>query len=311
VSQNKHILTILCNSQSQEEINIQNQILIFRIDKKIKIKQPINKIEFVILVGATTITTPLIKELNKNQIPIIICDNNFLPVSQILPVQTFCNSELKIQQFKIIQNKSESLKVAKSIIQTKIKNQLKLLLKRKKLTKTSHTNIITKLETQLSKITDSTQLLGLEGSYSTKYFQLLFSSIDWKSRIPRQKPDISNLLLDIGYTYLYNSLQILVIQKGFEPTFGFLHTLYYQRKSLVCDIMEPFRPLVDEELIKAWSLKKINSEDFEIVDGKYRIKEYKLLVKYINLFCELIVKNTDKMNKYVSQIEELIKTTQI
>lgn len=35
---------------------------------------------------------------------------------------------------------------------------------------------------------------------------------------------------------------------------GVLHTMFYMRKSLVCDVMEPFRAIVDEQVKKSLNL---------------------------------------------------------
>lgn len=35
---------------------------------------------------------------------------------------------------------------------------------------------------------------------------------------------------------------------------GVLHTMFYMRKSLVCDVMEPFRVIVDEQVKKSLNL---------------------------------------------------------
>ena len=51
-----------------------------------------------------------------------------------------------------------------------------------------------------------------------------------------------------------------------------MHTQFYMRKSLVCDIVEPFRVLIDHEVKKAINLKQIKEEDFIIINHQYRLK---------------------------------------
>lgn len=70
--------------------------------------------------------------------------------------------------------------------------------------------------------------------------------------------------------------------------------------------MEPFRPLIDAKLIRAYGLKQIKIEDFEIIDNKCKIKDYKLLAPYLNLFCETIVVNSEQMANYINQFQNKI-----
>ena len=56
---------------------------------------------------------------------------------------------------------------------------------------------------------------------------------------------------------------------GFDLYVGVYHQLWYQRKSLVCDLVEPFRPLIDQAIRKNLNYKKFQSSDFETIQGQY------------------------------------------
>ena len=56
---------------------------------------------------------------------------------------------------------------------------------------------------------------------------------------------------------------------GFDTYCGVYHVEFYQRKSLVCDLVEPFRPLIDYEVRKAISLGQCKPEHFNVADGAY------------------------------------------
>ena len=63
---------------------------------------------------------------------------------------------------------------------------------------------------------DFNSLLGIEGNMAKLYFGTLFQSHNWNGRTPRAKTDITNLLLDIGYTYLFNFVDSLLKLYGFD-----------------------------------------------------------------------------------------------
>ena len=44
------------------------------------------------------------------------------------------------------------------------------------------------------------------------------------------------------------------------------------RKSLVCDLVEPFRCLIDIQVKKSFNLKQIKDDDFIVIKGQYRLK---------------------------------------
>lgn len=104
--------------------------------------------------------------------------------------------------------------------------------------------------------------MGIEGVSAKLYFQSLFKEHNWKARRPRAKQDITNCLMDVGYTILFNVINALLEMYGFDVYVGILHTQFFHRKSLVCDLEEPFRPIIDAALIKAMNLGQVSEKDF-------------------------------------------------
>lgn len=72
--------------------------------------------------------------------------------------------------------------------------------------------------------------------------------------MPRTRADIPNLLMDIGYTFIYNFVEANLNLYGFDIYKGFYHQLFFERKSLVCDLVEPFRCLIDKQIRKMYNL---------------------------------------------------------
>ena len=74
---------------------------------------------------------------------------------------------------------------------------------------------------------------------------IYFDNVQWNGRKPRIKSDYVNVVLDIGYTMLFNIVDAMLQVYGFDTYYGVFHKCFYMRKSLVCDIMEPIRPIID------------------------------------------------------------------
>ena len=66
-------------------------------------------------------------------------------------------------------------------------------------------------------------------------------------------------------------MEALLNLYGFDIYKGFYHQIFYQRKSLVCDMVEPFRPWVDRRIRKAFRLNQVHETDFLFKDGQYRL----------------------------------------
>jgi len=110
------------------------------------------------------------------------------------------------------------------------------------------------LHESISDVEAVDSLRGLEGNASKLFFSAYFKEIGRHRRAPRTKEDILNLLLDIGYSYLYRFIESNLNLYGFDIYKGFYHTLFFERKSLVCDLVEPWRCIMEKKIRKMYNL---------------------------------------------------------
>ena len=71
-------------------------------------------------------------------------------------------------------------------------------------------------------------------------------------------------------------------------------------KSLVCDLMEPMRPIVDYSVRKAINLEQCKKEDFEVYDNRWVLK-YKMNSKYIQFLMKDILEYKDEIFVYIQK----------
>ncbi len=143
-------------------------------------------------------------------------------------------------------------------------------------------------------------LLGLEGSAARTYFSHYFSEQNWTTRRPRVKHDICNSLLDIGYTLLFHFIEALLRCYGFDLYYGVYHKIYFQRKSLVCDLVEPFRILIDTTIRKSFNLKQIHEDDFLQRENKYFLNPKKSSY-YSQIFLSTLLKHKIALFYYIQK----------
>ncbi len=128
----------------------------------------------------------------------------------------------------------------------------------------------------------------------------MFCDYAWEARRPRVKHDMINCLMDIGYTLIFNVIEGLLNIYGFDIYNGVLHRQFYQRKSLVCDLVEPFRTLIDCKIKKAINLGQCKADDFDIIQNRYCLYG-KNSTKYLKILMEPIIENKQGIFLYVQQ----------
>jgi len=271
--------------------------LVIKEKDVIKVKVSLHKIFAIFLVWETTITSVLIRKFMDFWITVVLMKKNLLPYLVIWN-ETEWNFLLRKKQYE--KTDEEMLEIAKDIILLKTRNQLNLLKNirdKSELLKRE----IEKAKDIIEKIpytSNYESLLWYEWNVSKIYFSSYFSEIWWYRRAPRTKCDVKNLLLDIGYTYLFHYIEALLRLYWFDNYYGVYHRTWYQRKSLALDIMEPFRVVIDKALLKAYNLKQINEKDFHLENWQY-VLDWKLSKKYTSIFLKEIMSYKDDMFYFV------------
>lgn len=121
----------------------------------------------------------------------------------------------------------------------------------------------------LPDVDEYNQLMGLEGTVAKTYFSAYYQNQNWRGRHPRMKSDVLNVTLDIGYSILFNFMESFIRMFGFDLYVGVYHRLWFKRKSLVCDLMEPFRCIIDHATLLAFNRKQFSEKDFTLIKQEY------------------------------------------
>jgi len=291
----KQIILVFLNRG--EKLSFKNDnLVILDEDKKIKHQSSCYRLFSLFVVGHYTITTGLLARAKKFGFSIVFMSHSLKPYAY-WNAHLEGNTLLRKKQYDY-----NSLDIAVWFVKNKIHNQKESLKKiRNKDDKIKETikslsqyenNLILKCDISLK------ELLGLEGIASRMYFQALFYEFQWRGRKPRAKIDMSNCLLDMGYSVLFNFMDGLLGLYGFDVYKGVYHKEFYQRKSLVCDFVEPFRPIIDYSIRRAYKLNQIKKEDFIISNGQYRLFGKKSL-PYMDFLTKALLANKEEMFKYV------------
>lgn len=252
-----------------EKLSFKNDNLVIKnSDEEILHQSTCYRLFALYIVGNITITSGLLQRSKRFGFTIVFMTQSLRPYG-VWRAKTEGNFLLREKQYSYT-----SLEIACHLVKNKIENQNYLLKKiREKDNVTKDT--IERLEDFKSSLeqdnVELSQILGFEGIASREYFKILFRDCNWIIRRPRIKHDPINSLQDTGYTILFNLISSLLDLYGFDVYKGVYHQCFYQRKSLVCDVMEPFRPIIDARIKKAYALGQIKEKDFSIVNKQYRL----------------------------------------
>jgi len=127
--------------------------------------------------------------------------------------------------------------------------------------------------------------------------------------------DPVNLALNYGYGFLEGECRSAINSVGLEPAVGFLHdcSSYQTKQSLVYDLQEPFRWLVDVSVVEAFESGMLGLRDFYFTADDYRYHfDVSAKQRFINLLRERFnagVTYKGRVLKWDTVIEQ--KTTEL
>jgi CRISPR-associated endonuclease Cas1 len=92
-----------------------------------------------------------------------------------------------------------------------------------------------------------------------------------------------NAMLNYGYAVLESQVRIAVAEVGLDPSIGYLHVCQPGRQALVYDLMEPYRPQVDREVLAFIRSQAFTPRDF-VIDAKGVCRLHPELAKTVSGF---------------------------
>ncbi|NLD09053.1 MAG: type V CRISPR-associated endonuclease Cas1 [Xanthomonadaceae bacterium] len=289
----KKLIIIFANEGEHFSFKNDN-LLVKNRDDEIILQDTCHRILSLWIVGHGSITTGLLERSKRFGFSIYHLNINFRPLG-VWNAVTEGNTLLRQKQYL-----HTDLDLAAFFVANKLKSQLALLKSTRKKSDELK-DAIKKITTYLSQLSEPLtleQMMGIEGNSARLYFKNWFDNIEWIGRKPRTKCNPINTLLDIGYTQLFYFIEALLNLFGFDLYKGFLHQTFYQRKSLVCDFQEPFRPIVDKVIKHGFNLGQIKEEDFTIRQGQYQLS-FKAARQYTAWILPAILKEKDHIFLYI------------
>lgn len=273
--------TVVISKQSK--ISYKNRFLVVKQNNDEKYVH-LSEIDTIIVDSiSVSISTYLLKELSDNKINIIFCDDKHNPFGELSSYYSRHNSSKKIKE-QISWKVSNKDELWSKIVKNKILNQSLLL---RKVKSDKYDLILSYIDDV--KIGDKT---NREGHAAKVYFNSLFGN-----NFVRNNSDEVNSALNYGYAILLSTINKEVINNGYLTQLGIHHKNEFNQFNLSCDLMEPFRIIIDNfvyynqnrEFDKDYKLDIVN-----IFNNYFMYQNKKYILKDI---IKMYIKNTlDSIN---------------
>lgn len=209
------------------------------LKKQAEVTKPIEDLGVVVLDNRRiTITQGLLEALLENNCAIITCDSRSLPVGLMLPLygNTTQNERFRCQIDSSVPLRKQ---LWQQTIKAKIANQAAVL--------AACTDTPVKTLQRWAEEVRSGDPDNIEGRAAAYYWRNFFSNTPIGNGFTRDREgEAPNNLLNYGYAILRAVVARALVSSGLLPTLGIHHHNRYNAYCLADDIMEPYRPYVDE-----------------------------------------------------------------
>lgn len=236
---------------------------------------PLNDICMIVIDNyKLTLTVGLANACSIRNIPIIMCGDNHHPLNILLPLSGHYNSsKVFLEQLNWKEDYKE--RFWKLYIKQKIKNQLFIL----KRNKPESTEAISLIENFISEV-ENFDKTNREGLAAKVYFRALFGPT-----FSRQNEDTINACLNYGYSIIRSLISKIIVAKGLNPQLGIFHKGAANYFNLSDDVIEVFRPIIDNIVYCNFINDKIFTREhrtklLEIVNMKLEINNQKLTLNH-------------------------------
>lgn len=239
-------------------------------------------IDEVVLTSGNTVSTGVLTTLGFWEINVLISTRKGQPIAVLKNLKDDSHVKTRVCQYEATKN-GKGVHIAKQTVASKLFGQNELL---GKYGLNLHDS--DKIEVDLERLESDNipafrrRLNGIEGKYTEAYFRQIFSlfpeELQPRVRKTYHAYDGVNNLFNLGYELLFWKCYESIIKSHLEAYLGFLHANVYGRPSLVCDVQELYRYLIDDFIIEY--CRGLKARDFIVKTETFNDKKGKRI--YLN-----------------------------
>lgn len=273
----KKVLNVLYVITQDSYISKQGETICVKVGGEEKVRVPAHTVEAIVILGNTTVSTPLVAFCGEKGIGLSFFSDNGRFYGRLSgPISG--NVLLRHAQFAAFRDHSAQLSLVRSFLLAKLANSRNVLMRAARESDGQQRDNLYDAAASLAEIGKQVTmqdtvdgLRGLEGLAAKCYFNAFDHMIRsnkadffFRERSKRPPMDNMNAILSFLYTLLANDVRSALEGVGLDPATGFLHSLRPGRPSLALDVMEELRaPLCDRLALSLVNLRQLSAKDFE------------------------------------------------
>lgn len=272
----------------QSKISYKNRFMVVKNESEEKLIH-LSEIDTIIVDSINvSISAYLLKELSDNKINVIFCDDKHNPFGELSYYYSRHNSSKKINK-QIVWKQKDKDELWKKIVTNKITNQSLLLNK-------IHSDNYNLLLSYVDEVKTGDKT-NREGHAAKVYFNSLYGM-----EFTRHDADQINAALNYGYSILLSTINKEVKINGYLTQLGIHHKNEFNQFNLSCDLMEPFRVIVDNFVYYNKSRKFDTDYKYDLVNllnsyFNYSGKKY-ILKDIIKMFVKNTLESIENEDRY-------------
>ncbi len=201
-------------------------------DSETTVRVHIDEVSVIIIENtASSVTTALLNQLTKQKIKVIFCDEKRNPSSELVSYYGChdCSLKIKLQtEWQQFAKETVWTAIVTRKIQTQCENLCFFGLPEAEM-----------LEDYIDEIEFFDQS-NREGHAAKVYFNAMFGK-----SFTRSDENPINAMLNYGYSIILSCINREIVSNGYLTQIGLRHCNQFNHFNLSCDLMEPFRAIVD------------------------------------------------------------------
>jgi len=212
------------------------------------------QISEIVLKAGNLVSTNALETALEWKISMVITRWNGEPIGILKALDDDSHVETRINQYESVKN-GMGMEIAKKIVYAKLEGQNQVL-RKYGLRQIDLMAIKDRLnDVEGSDLTSMRKrLLQIEAVNSARYFKQVFQLFPEWLRVEHRRTkgafDGLNNLFNFGYSILFWKCYYAILRARLEPYLGFVHSKQFGKPSLVCDMQELYRYLIDDCLIQ-------------------------------------------------------------
>ena len=264
----------------------------------------------IILQGKGYISTEGLSILSENNKTVILLDTSGNPITTCHGMRdSYTATKYRIAQYDTFRDKTKTTYLTQQIIQAKLESQIRFL---KSTNNPEVQEGIAKLSCAKLHEASNTRI------YFDNYSKLIDDRFGFVKRnsINVEKydaTDVINALLNYGYSVLAGVMSTYIHGIGLDAYYGFMHKNHTSFQSLVYDMMEPFRWLVDCAVWRSSNQKsanRISQKQYSHTRDGTIVLEYNLIRKFLETLERVFQKERKYHYKHGAKTTSGLKSIQ-